>query len=99
MNTPDILFSIILLIFTINGFRRGLIKEVARLGGLFIGSLISSKYHMQLTPFLEDYFVNEKAIQIISFLIIFFTSIIIINLVSKFCIYTSTFLKLVIKIT
>lgn len=81
MNTPDILFSIILLIFTINGFRRGLIKEVARLGGLFIGCVISSKYHMQLSPFLEDYFVNEKAIQIISFLIIFFISIIIINLI------------------
>ena len=82
MNTPDILFGIILLIFTISGFRRGLIKEIARLTGLFISCLISSKYYIELIPFIENYFINTKAIEIISFLIIFFTSIIIINIVS-----------------
>jgi len=82
MSMPDILFSIILLIFTINGFRTGLIKEIARLVGLFISCIIASKYYAELTPFIEQYFINEKAIQVISFLIIFFLSIIIINLIS-----------------
>tara|TARA_B100000401_G_C52782896_1_gene709218 strand:+ start:1032 stop:1589 length:558 start_codon:yes stop_codon:yes gene_type:complete len=82
MNTPDILFSIILLIFTINGFRRGLIKEIARLAGLFISCFIASKYYIELIPLIENYFINVKVIEIISFLIIFFISIIIINIVS-----------------
>ena len=81
MNTPDILFSIILLLFTINGFRRGLIKEIARLTGLFLSCFIGSKYQLELIPIIEEYFINEKVVQIISFLAIFFLSIIIINLV------------------
>ncbi len=81
MNTPDILFSIILLICTINGFRKGLIKEIARLAGLFISCLVASKYYIQIIPFLEDYFISEKVIEIISFLTIFFATIIIINLI------------------
>ena len=84
VNMPDILLSVILLFFTINGFRRGLIKEIARLTGLFFACLISSKYHIELIPFIEEYFINEKVIQIISFLIIFTLSIIIINLIFLF---------------
>ena len=82
MNIPDILFSIILLLFTINGLRRGLIKEMARLIGLFFGCLIASKYHIDLIPIVGEYFINEKVVQIISFLIIFFLAVIIINLIS-----------------
>jgi len=82
MNAPDTIFSIILLFFTIHGFRKGLIKEVARLLGLFLSCIIASNYQVYLIPFIEEYFINEKVLQIISFLIIFFISIIIINIIS-----------------
>jgi len=82
MNTPDIIFSVILLLFTINGFRRGLIKEIARLTGLFLSCIIASKYHIDIIPTIEKYFINEKVIQILSFLILFFIAIIIINIIS-----------------
>ena len=82
MNIPDILFSTILLFLTINGFRRGLIKEIARLTSLFLACFISSKYYSKIIPIIEEYLINEKAIQIISFLLIFFLSIIVINIIS-----------------
>ena len=82
MNMPDILFGIILLLFTINGFRRGLLKEIARLTGLFLGCLIGTKYHDKLIPFLEQYLMNEQIIQIISFFIIFLISVVTINFIS-----------------
>ena len=83
ISTPDILFSLILLFFTINGFRRGLISEIARLTGLFLACFIASKYYNNLTPIIENYLMNEKLIQIAAFLILFFSTIIIINLLSS----------------
>ena len=83
ISTPDILFSLILLFFTINGFRKGLISEIARLSALFIGCFVASKYHENLIPIIEEYFINEKIIQIISFLILFFLTIVIINILSS----------------
>ena len=82
MNTPDIAFSIILMLFTINGFRKGLIKEIARLTGLFLACLIASRYNDKMIPLIEQYFINQNVIHILSFLIIFFISIIIINIIS-----------------
>tara|TARA_Y100000814_G_scaffold44672_1_gene27860 strand:- start:73 stop:630 length:558 start_codon:yes stop_codon:yes gene_type:complete len=82
MNTPDIIFSIILLLFTVNGFRKGLIKEIARLTGLFLSCIIASKYHIDIIPAIEKYFINEKVIHILSFLILFSIAIIIINVIS-----------------
>ena len=83
ISVPDILFGLVLLFFTINGFRRGLITEISRLTGLFAACFIASKYHIILIPFIEDYFINEKIIQIIAFLILFFLTIIIINILSS----------------
>ena len=83
LDIPDILFSIILLLFTINGFRKGFIKEIARLTGLFFACIIASRYHIELIPFIEKYFINEKVVYIIAFLIIFFVALIIINILSS----------------
>ena len=83
LDIPDILFSIILLLFTINGFRKGLIKEITRLIGLFLSCIIASRYHIELIPFIEEYFINEKVIYIIAFLIIFFIAFIVINILSS----------------
>ena len=80
---PDILFSSILLFFIINGYRKGLINEIVRLTGLFISCFVAKRYHMELIPFIEEYFINEKLIQIIAFLIIFLITIIIIRILSS----------------
>ena len=83
LSTPDILFSLILLFFMFNGFRRGLIIEITRLSALFLSCFIASKYYNNLIPIIEEYFINEKIIQIISFLILFFSILIIINIISS----------------
>ena len=83
LSTPDILFSCILLFFIFNGLRRGLIVEISRLTALFAGCSLGSRYYTYLTPFIEEYFINEKVVQIISFLVIFFSILIIINILSS----------------
>tara|TARA_Y100001970_G_C14230561_1_gene858374 strand:- start:2370 stop:2930 length:561 start_codon:yes stop_codon:yes gene_type:complete len=82
-STPDILFSIILAFFTITGFRRGFISEIARLTSLFASCYIASKYYYTLTPIIGQYFVNDKITQVTAFLALLITTIIIINILSS----------------
>ena len=77
---PDIIFGAILLFFIINGYRKGLIDEIARLTSLVIGCFIAKTYYIVLIPYIEEYFINQNLIQIIAFLIIFFISVILINI-------------------
>jgi len=82
-STPDILFGIILLFFTITGFRRGFISEIARLTSLFASCYVASKYYYTLTPIIGQYFVNDKITQVAAFLTLLITTIIIINILSS----------------
>ena len=81
---PDILFTIILLYFTVRGFLNGLIKEISRLGGLILSCYLASEYHEKLIPLIQQYFITEETAQVISFLILFFLIIIIIKFLSSF---------------
>ena len=82
---PDILFSLILLYFTINGLLKGLIKEITGLISLFISCYIASEYHGKLDFLINKYHIisNHNYSQIIAFLIIFFVTIIIIKILSS----------------
>ena len=82
---PDILFSLVLLYFTINGLLRGLIKEITGLISLFISCYIASEYHGKLDFLINKYHIisNHNYSQIVAFLIIFFTTIIIIKILSS----------------
>ena len=81
---PDILFSLILLYFTINGLLKGLIKEITGLVSLFISCYIASEYHGKLYSLINTYLISDDNYsQIIAFFIIFFTAIIIIKILSS----------------
>lgn len=85
INIPDILFSLILIYFTINGLFKGLIKEITDLAGLFISCYIASEFHEKLNFIINKYNIitDEKNSQIIAFIIIFLTSIMIIRILSS----------------
>jgi len=79
---PDILILLILSFFTINGFRHGFIDEIARIIGMASGFVVAQKYHPNLMPYLELYFINPNILQVISYLIVFFIALTIVNLIA-----------------
>ena len=83
-NIPDLLFSLILIYFTINGLFKGFIKEIADLAGLFISCYIASEYHEKLNLIIHKYDVisDESNSQIIAFITIFLITLIIIRIIS-----------------
>jgi len=85
INIPDILFSLILIYFTIKGLFKGLIKEITDLAGLFISCCIASEFHEKLNFIINKYNIitDEKNSQIIAFIIIFLISIITIRILSS----------------
>ena len=42
---PDIIISLILAFFTLNGFRHGFIEEMGRILSLIGGFILASKFH------------------------------------------------------
>ena len=83
-NIPDLLFSLILIYFTINGLFKGFIKEISDLSGLFISCYIASEYHEKLNLIIHKYDVisDESNSQIIAFITIFLITLIIIRIIS-----------------
>ena len=84
LTPPDIFILIILIFFTISGFKNGFIKETSRILSLIIGFILAGRFHYNLNPYLKDYIENESILTAISYLIIFFISVMIISIVAKF---------------
>ena len=84
-NIPDLLFSLILIYFTINGLTKGLIKEITDLAGLFISCYIASEYHESLDFIIIEYgLISDKSnSQIVAFIVVFIITIIIIRILSS----------------
>ncbi len=86
----DVVLIFIILSSVFFGFRKGLIVEVFWLLGIIAGLVIGLYYQDKLTEFLEARFhiplvVNRGA----SYLIIFFSSILIFSILSRFITFTS----------
>ena len=48
ISPPDIVFGIIILYFTVNGFRNGFIHEISKIGSMICGFLFAHKFHIDL---------------------------------------------------
>ena len=84
-NIPDLLFSLVLIYFTINGLFKGLVKEITDLTGLFISCYIASEYHENLDSLINEYqiILDKTNSQIIAFIITFIVTIVIIKILSS----------------
>ena len=80
---PDIIISLILAFFTLNGFRHGFIEEMGRLLSLIGGFILASKFHNLLVPFLRHYIDGETLQVTVAYLGVFVVSVIVITMIAK----------------
>lgn len=84
MNFIDLILILIILLFAIQGFRKGLIYEVASLAGLILGIYASFHFAGYLEGYLTEYLnVPEKYSTITAFILIFIMVIIILHFIGK----------------
>ncbi len=88
MNTLDIIIIILLAFFAVTSFFRGFIKEAFALGGIVLGVVVANFYYTQLGNHLINYIENVQIANILSYLILFiFTAVIVSilgNILKKF---------------
>jgi len=71
MNILDIIISGLIAFFLIKGIFRGFFREIASLAGIIVGLVIGNHYHPQMATYLRAYIPLEKALPLISFIIVF----------------------------
>ena len=82
--TPvDILILIILLFFTINGARKGFIKEISRILGIVSGLILANQITPWLKPLLSPWISYEPALHVVSYFIIFICIVFIIGIIAS----------------
>ena len=79
---PDIIILLILAFFTFGGFKNGFIKEAARIIGMVGGFASAYKFHDELMPHLELYFSNPNVLTVVSYLVVFSGTLVIINAIA-----------------
>jgi|GEM_PF-200380 uncharacterized membrane protein required for colicin V production len=73
MNYLDVIFIIIILFFTFNGLRKGLVKVVGGILGIFVGIYLAGLFYLQFSEWLQtltDIFGSTES-NIISFIVVF----------------------------
>ncbi len=84
MNYIDLILILILLFAAINGFRKGLISEVASLAALVLGVWGAIKFSYLTTEFLtESLGLETNYINLISFILTFIVIVILVHLVGS----------------
>ena len=84
MNLPDILIIVIIILFAIHGFIKGLIHELASLAGLVIGIYASFQFSGSLEGYLSEYLrIPVEYSYMVTFFLIFLFVVIIIHLIGK----------------
>jgi membrane protein required for colicin V production len=84
MNFIDLILILIILLFAIQGFRKGLIYEIASLAGLILGIYASFHFAGYLEGYLAEYLnVPEKYSAVTAFILIFLLVVIVLHLVGK----------------
>ncbi len=84
MNYIDIILGIILVLSAINGFRKGLIAEVASLAALVLGIWGAIKFSYVTSEFLvENFNLQTEYLNIISFVVTFVVIVILVHVVGN----------------
>ena len=81
--TPiDIIISLILLYYIINGARKGFIKEISRIIGIFTGIFFANKTGNIFIPYIEPYVSYEPLLYTTSYFTVFIIVIFIIGIIA-----------------
>ncbi len=81
--TPiDIIISFVLLFYMINGARKGFIKEISRIIGIFSGIFLANKLGGVFIPYIEPYVAYEPLLYIISYFTVFIIVMFIIGIIA-----------------
>lgn len=84
MNYIDIILVILLLLAAINGFRKGLIAEIASLAALILGIWGAIKFSYVTSEFLiENFDLKTDYLNIISFVVTFIVIVILVHIVGN----------------
>ena len=101
MNYIDFILIVIIIWGAFNGFKKGLINELASIISLVLAIFFANNYYLFLNKKLYNLFESESDfISILSVIIIFFLTILIVKIIAKFLtkIIKFVFLGLVNKI-
>lgn len=80
MNVLDIVITIALAFLIVRGLMRGFIKEIASLVGVILGIVLAIQFEPLLSSFLSSFFPSLRILPLISFGVIFFTTLIVCNI-------------------
>ncbi len=84
MNFLDIIFILIIVLFAFQGFRKGLIYEIASLAGLILGIYAAFHFASYIEVYLIEYLnISEKYSTIAAFIIVFIGVVILLHLAGK----------------
>ncbi len=84
MNYIDIILLVLLFLAAINGFRKGLIAEVASLAALILGIWGAIKFSYVTSEFLvENFNIQTQHLNIISFVVTFIVIVILVHIVGS----------------
>lgn len=84
MNFLDIVLICIVGLFLMRGFFRGLVQEVLSLIAIVLAVLLAANYQHLVVPHLELYISSEMTVSVLSYVTIFFGTIIVFWLLAKF---------------
>lgn len=84
MNYLDLIIIIFIFLFAFQGFKKGLVYEVASLAGLILGIYASFHFSCYLDNYLIEYFdMTEKYSGITAFILIFILVVILVHFIGK----------------
>jgi membrane protein required for colicin V production len=72
VNTLDIITAVIISLMAFLGFRRGFLVSVFSLISIVLGIFLATKFHSGIALVLHKFIKDEKTLNVLSFLIIFF---------------------------
>ncbi len=73
MNYLDVIFIIIILFFTFNALRKGLVRVVGGVLGIFVGIYVAGLFYLQFSEWLQGVvqMLNSSESNIVSFILVF----------------------------
>jgi membrane protein required for colicin V production len=80
MNLLDILIICTLVFLVVKGLLRGFVREIASLAGVILGIVLGSHFQPQVTEALRPYLPSTSFLPIISFGVIFTSTLVLCNL-------------------
>lgn len=77
MNVLDIIFGLVIAYLTIRGAMRGLIKEIASIGGIILGFYLANTYQADVAPHVAQYIDGADYAGIVAYVGIFLATLLV----------------------